>query len=430
MNGVAGAHLSTLAVWPALVLAALLTGALIARWSSGEQAPSPRLEGLVLAAAAAGVVAWFAHLGALIGNSTSNELLAAFVPIATPALIRVAVLWATLPGACLTFAVILLVLAALTTNTRPANRSRFLALVSGAATICLVLAVWFAPAPNAVATRIPPFVQSVPAALAPLFALLGLVGLACIAASAAAGSPPSKFLHVSTWVAATVAIAAEQLARSGLGIGPRDAVLLGSASSGLALWLLTSALLHRRVQSLLFRKRGGIETGQLAGAGLAHVGAAILAISFAAHALAARSTVGVAPGATVEVVDSFRRRWQLANQGVSRFDAEGVDITSAAIESTDPGGQTRLLTPEIREHHGRDGRHLENPVSLRKATTGPLQSLRIVLLDADSLDVARVRVTFLPVPILWPLGVVLLLLSAALAVLVNVGERQPRPSRE
>ena len=153
----------------------------------------------------------------------------------------------------------------------------------------------------------------------------------------------------------------------------------------------------------------------------------MLAISFALHALAARSTVAVAPGATVGMTDAFRRRWDLANQGVSRFDAEGVVITSVTIESKDPGGQTRLLIPEIREHHGRDGRHLENSVSLRKSTTGALQSMRIVLLEADSLDVASVRVTFLPVPILWPAGIVLLLLSAAVAA---AGERQPRPSRE
>lgn len=426
MNAVAGAPLSTLAVWAAFVLAALLTGALISRWSSAEHASFPRVEGLVLAAAAAGVVAWFAQVGALMGNSASNELLAAYVPIATTPGFRVAVLWASLPGACLTLAMMLLVLAALATNPRPAPRSRFLALLSGAATVCLGLAVWFAPAPNALATRIPPFVQSAPAALAPLFALVVLAGLALLAAAVAAGGLPSKVLLVGTWVAATVAIAAEQLARSALGIGPRDAVLLGSASSGLALWLLTSALLHRRVQSLLFRRGVGVETGQLGAARLGHAGAAILAISFAVHALAARSTVAVAPGATVEVADSFRRRWELANQGVSRFDAEGIDITSVAIETKDAGGQSRLLTPEIREHHGRDGRHLENSVSLPKSATGALQSVRIVLLDADSLDVASVRVTFLPVPILWPLGVFLLLCAAALAI---TGERPPRPSR-
>lgn len=425
MNGVAGASLAMVAVWATLVLAALLTGALSARWNSGERAPSRRVEGLLLTAAAAGVVAWFAQVGALIGNSTSNELLAAFVPIETPAGFRVAVLWATLPGAVLTFAVVLLVWAALTTTVRPANRTRFLALVSGAATVGLVLAAWFAPVPNALATRIPPFVQSAPAAMAPLFALLALVGLAFIAALPAAGGTPSKLLVVLTWVAATGAIAAEQLARSALGIGPRDAVLLGSASSGLALWLLTSALLHRRVQSLLFRTRVGSETGQGAGARLAHVGVAILAISFAAHAFATRSTISIAPGTAVELSDTFRKRWELANQGVSRFDAEGVIITSVAIESKEPGGRTRLLTPEIREHHGRDGRHLENPVSLRKSTPGALQSMRILLLDADSLDMASVRVTFLPVPILWPVGAGLLLLSAALAI-----QRQLRPAHE
>jgi hypothetical protein len=236
----------------------------------------------------------------------------------------------------------------------------------------------------------------------------------------ASGAAPSRNTLVGAWIAITLSVAAEQAARGGLGIGPRDALVLGSASSGLILWLLTSALLHRRVQSLVFRSRMGSERLSAA-ARAAHVGAAMLIVSFALHAIAARATVSVGPGASEDVTDAFRRRWQLANQGVSRFDAEGVDVLTVSIEATDPAGQTRLLTPEIHDHHGREGRHLANSVSLRKSAGDPLQTLRVLLLEADSLDVASVRVTFLPVPILWPLGIALLLLSA---ILVSIGERR------
>jgi hypothetical protein len=44
-----------------------------------------------------------------------------------------------------------------------------------------------------------------------------------------------------------------------------------------------------------------------------------------------------------------------------------------------------------------------------------MQAMRVLLTGTDSLDVARVRVTFLPVPILWPIGIALLGLSAILA---------------
>jgi hypothetical protein len=149
-------------------------------------------------------------------------------------------------------------------------------------------------------------------------------------------------------------------------------------------------------------------------ANAAHAGAAMMVVSFALHAVAARSTLSVAAGGTVEVNDAFRRRWQLANQGVSRFDAEGVDILSVAIESRDPRGRLHLLAPAIQDAHGSDGRHLDNAISRRASAANALQSIRLLLLEADSLDGVRVRVTFLPVPILWPLGVTLLLLSAAL----------------
>src|SRR6186997_2287674 len=98
MTGIAGASLSSLATWAALILTGLLTGTLVPGWS-GPAPLSRRMEGLTLAAAAAGVIAWFAQVGALIGNAASNPLLTAFVPVETRPGFRVAVLWSTLPGA-------------------------------------------------------------------------------------------------------------------------------------------------------------------------------------------------------------------------------------------------------------------------------------------------------------------------------------------
>lgn len=420
MAWIADANLPVLAIWTAIVLSGLATGTLVSRW--GASGPvSPQMEKLLLGGAAAGVVAWCAIAGAAAGNSSSSGLLTAYVPIDAGPVVRLAVLWATLPGGALTFAVILLVWSAF--SAQGDGRSRFVGATTAAALIALGLSAWFTPESGAGATVIPPFVQSTSAALAPLFALIAVVGLAVVVAwRLSNGAPPHRHRAalLGAWIAASAAIVSEQLARSQLGIGPRDAVVLGSASSGLVLWLVSSALLHHRVQSLLFRfkRQDAVQRNQRARyATLAgHAGALCLAVSFAAHAFASRSTISLAPGASVGVTDSFRRTWHLVNQGVSRFDAEGVDVTALAVEARSPSGRIGLVTPEVREYHGRNGQHLTTPVSLRRETGGPVQTMRVLLTETDSLDVARVRVTFLPAPILWPIGVVLLGLSAMFAL--------------
>ena len=79
-------------------------------------------------------------------------------------------------------------------------------------------------------------------------------------------------------------------------------------------------------------------------------------------------------------------------------------------------GSSVLLTPEIRDHHGRSGQHLDNTIGRRQSTGAVWQTLRVLLVSADSLDVASVRVTFLPLPMLWPLGIGLLGVSLLMAI--------------
>ena len=397
-------------LWVAIVLAGLATGTLAARWKENGGALPRATEGFLFAAAAAAVVAWCSHAGALLGGS-SSAFGRAVLPIEAAAGYRLAILWATLPGAALTLAMILLVRTAL-----GGVSVRAACLTSSLSLAALGAFAWFVPRDSS-PTAIPPFAQATAAAIAPFFALLAIVVLALVVATAVgrAKEPPRVLLLVA-WLFATAALVSEQAARSQLGIGPRDAIVLGSASSGLVLWLLTAAFLHRRVQSLLFRWPHS--TGSMARypAMTAHVGAALLATSFAAHAFASRSTIPLSPGQSVPVTDAFRREWQLVNQGLSRYDEEGAVVTALAVEARAPGGKVALMTPEIRELHGREGQHLEAPVSVRRSAGSTTQVLRILLVGADSLDVAHVRVTFLPVPILWPIGVALLALSFLLAL--------------
>lgn len=429
MTWIADASLPAVAIWAALTLTGLATGTAASRWRDSRGPSSPAMDGLLLASAGAAVIAWCAIAGVLITATAPSAYLSANVPVATGPGFRLAILWATIPGASLTIAVILLVWTTLSRR-GGVDRSRFAGVMAAAALVSLGISAWFTPQVGGGTTVIPTFVQSPPAALAPLFAVLALAGLVVIIAMAFERRDARTVL-LATWVAATAAIVAEQAARSQLGIGPRDAVVLGSASSGLILWLVISALLHRRVQSLLhIQPHPGTPPGAARSSHAArfgHAGAICLAISFAAHAFAVRSTLSLRPGESVGVSDTFRRPWQLVNQGVSRFDAEGIDVTALAIEARNTDGKAALLTPEVREYHAPDGRHLENAISLRKSTGGLLQTMRVLLMETDSLDVARVRVTFLPAPFLWPMGVVFLGASAilALAASPSAGARSP-----
>ncbi|HEX6316792.1 MAG TPA: hypothetical protein VFZ73_18100, partial [Gemmatimonadaceae bacterium] len=102
-----------LAFWVALAAAGLLSGALAVRWHSREARLPAKLDTLLLVAAASGVIAWFAQAGSILANASGNVLLNAYVPYGATAITRLATLWATLPGAALTLAALLLVTAAL-----------------------------------------------------------------------------------------------------------------------------------------------------------------------------------------------------------------------------------------------------------------------------------------------------------------------------
>jgi hypothetical protein len=401
--------LADTALWAAIALTGLASGMLVA-WRRG---PRPTLlEGFLLAAAAAAVAGWCARAGQVLGGPLSHPWLAAWLPIDGGPLTRLAVLWATLPGASLTAATILLVWLAMSPHTRSgatgARHSLSMALCS---LFLLGGAAWFTPGPG-LADAIPPFAQDPYAAIAPLFAVVSLAVLGwAVSVASRTGARTESYV---AWLFATGALACEQVARSELGIGPRDAVLLGSASSGLVLWLLTGALLHSGVRRRLFGDRS-FEGSRPANI-VAHAGAACVVASFALHAIAVRRDVVLPPGQPVEVTDVFRKPWRLVNQGVSRFDEDGVEVTSLAVEVHHPGAATTLLTPERRDYHGLDGQHLANGIVRRRSTRGPLQAMRILFTGADSIDVASVRVTFLPAPMLWPAGVVMLLLAGLIGL--------------
>ncbi len=419
MMGIADASL-----WLALAATALAFGIGAGRWPE-RSSPSRLADVLLLVAAGATIVSWSATAGTLLGNGQPPALLAASVPIRVGPVYRLATLWSTLPGAALTAATLLLAAVALrlpngagpatvpAMGSDPIARARHSTILAAVAAVCIATAAWFAPDATPPARIIPAFVQGPAAAAAPLLALIAITGTVLVISWSVArpvGAPiPRQALAVS-WIAATGAVAAEQVARAGLGIGPSDPVVLGTASSGLLLWLAISALLHGRVQRLVFRhERPRVRRPLVTRA--AHAGAALLGISFGMHILAARSTVRLPAGVPVEVRDSFRRTWTLVNQGVSRYDAEGVEVTAAALEAVGPKGGKHLLAPEIREYHGWDGEHLESTVGIRRSTVGLVMEARVLLTESDSSDSAGVRVTFLPLPVLWPAGIVLLALS-------------------
>ncbi len=407
------------ALWSALVLAGLSTGLLASRWSTQATALDPRAGFVLLLAAGAAVVSWSAQAGLLLASAAPPPLLTAAVPVDVAPGYRLAVLWATVPGAAITVATSLLVAAAFLPGRDGATRQA--AALSSQGTAMLAVAVWLAPAAHHPSPQsLPAFVQSAGAAWAPLLALVSLTALALALSAMLAPSNQERKMRPAllvAWLAASVSIGAEQLARVRLGIGPRDAVVLGSAASGLVLWLLASLLVHRLARRRLTRVREATSgTARRRAALIAHAGAGAIGVSIAAHAVAARTTVSLPPGGAVSVSGAFGTTWTLVNQGISRFDAEGVDVTALAIEALSPSGRSALLTTELRDYHARNGEHLDAPAGVRGSLTGPLQELRVLLQRSDTVDVASVRVTFLPVPWLWPAGILALVASAAVLV--------------
>jgi len=96
----------------------------------------------------------------------------------------------------------------------------------------------------------------------------------------------------------------------------------------------------------------------------------------------------------------------------------GGDPGLSPDRSTPPACPVFLL-------HGSDDNVVPAIESTLLASTlrGEGTSVRVLLSPPDSLDVASVRVTFLPAPVLWPLGVVLLGLSATLALMSSPPSR-------
>jgi len=415
------------ALWLALLAAAFGTGVGVSRW--GAPAPARDLDAARLIAGALGVLGVGLLAGDLLRGAPST-FLGDLPPMPLAPGYRVAPLWASPKGAAATLSAVLLVLAALGPGTgrrlHPAISGRVATVLSGMAAACLVVALLAGGGPQA-PRAVPVWAQSAWATVAPLAALGALAALLQLVALAIAtrGEPLGTAAYrawqgpaLGAAMFATISLGAEQASRGMLGIGPRDPIVLGSAASGLVLWVVSMVVLHRRVASVaLSAVLPASDRASSWPTRLAHVGAASLVLSFVAHVFAARSTVDLPPGTPVEVADALGGSWRMVNQGVSRFDHDGSDITAVAIEATGPDGRARLITSEQREVRSFLGGNLE-PIGIRGSTGTPLQRVRVLLESADPLDTVRVRVAFVPLLVLWPAGLLLLAAAGVLHLLV------------
>ena len=409
------------AAWLAFLMAAWNAGVLGSRWAGGGPLSRGIEAGLLLAAAMA-VIAWSTWAGALIGALGPSGTT---IPIPVAPAYRLAATWATGQGLLLSLAVVGLVAAALAPlvrNSLPVAAARQAFALTAVAVLLLGLIVLeLVPAAG---PGIPAYAQAPAAAVAPLAALVAVAALLVAGAAVVApGGPVSGPWHglvLTAWVAATVALGAEQVARASLGIGPRDAVIPGGAASGLVLWLACSSLLHERVRRLFRQPVPAPPSRMRRAAGwLAHSGAALVVSSFAAHIVAVRASLELPPGQGVEMSGVPGGAWRLVNQGVSRFDAGMADVTAVAIEVSSPAAAASLVTTERREYVVGPGRSAW--MSIRGSAGGPLLRLRVLLESVDASDAARVRVTALPLPVLWDLGLILLAASAAALVVARWG---------
>lgn len=433
-------HIAEIAVWLAFVGAAWNTGVHLARWSRPGAATAPLTNGIAIAVGALLVLAWGVLAGTLLRGDPSLALTLEGLPAPANGFAALSASWATARGGLFTLAlVVALVGVAMSAAVdRPAagapahgpRAPRTDGVLSALLLVLLALSVVFMPpfAP-AIAARQPAapplFLLNVPAALAALCAVGAIAAVLVTAAVLVAGERTEqrrlRGAIVVGWLFATLLIGLEQLVRGRLGLTAQDPVVLGSSRAGLLLWLALSVLLHERVRGILLpgpeeHHRPPPRWPMHA----THAGALLVVVAFILHIVAARTTLTLPPAVPVEAHDRFGRLWEFVNQGVSQFDAEGRDITALAVTVRGPGGASRVLSAEQRQYYGRMGTPLGEPLGVRANWVTPILDMRLVMDSVLAGESVRVRVSFVPLALLWPVGVVLMVAGGAALLL-------PRP---
>ena len=430
--------IAEIAVWLAFVGAAWNTGVHFARWRLPGSVAPPLTSGIAIGVGALLVLAWGVLAGTLLRGDPSLALSVEGLSISASRAAAISALWGTARGGLFSLALLVALVGvamsparersdALHSQQAPRTVSVLTALLLGLLAVSLLFLPPLAPAGAARSLVGPPlFLVDTMASLASLFAIGAIAAALVIAAVLVAGERTERStLRATTiigWLLATLLIGAEQLVRNRVGLTAQDPVVLGSSRAGLLLWLALSVLLHARVRRVLLPT--GAEGARPRGrwpVHAAHTGALLVVVAFALHIVAARSELTLPPGATVEARDTFGRTWGFVNQGVSQFDADGRDITALAIAVTGPRGASRLLSTEQRQYFGRMGGPLGRPLGVRATWPTPLQEMRLVMDSVLAGERARVRVSFVPLALLWPAGVVLMVLGGAIRLAAQRG---------
>ncbi len=431
-----------LVTWLALLASAWTSGLFAARWRE-EGAGYPPW-GVVSAFTAGALVAvtWAMLAGAALRGDLSYAAVGGRIVVDATAGYRLAAVLTGTSGLLLTAALVLAMALIVEVEGQSSSTrrqaGRLVTVLSGGLTLLLAAIVLVAP-PFARELTAPPGIVPL-SILHPGAALQPLLQVAAIMVSAVAvalviaeraGSraesrsgevPPrraeetARRLLVTAWILATLALASDEWARTAL--ASTGAGAAGRNATGILLWLMLGAAAHRRVRGWIWGSRPE-ETGRSVrwNAHLAHAGAICLLLAFGAHVAARRVDVALPPGRTVDVGDALGGTWHLVNQGVSRFDAPGRDVTALAVEVSSPAG-TNLLAPELRDYRGPLGEYVGAPVGARAVQRGALQDLLLTLDSVGEGDTGRVRVAFIPLASLWIPGIALLV-AAALGALLS-----------
>lgn len=440
-------RIAEVAVWLAFVGAAWNTGVYLARWRSHDAPAPPLTGGISVVIGALLVLAWGVLAGALLRGDPSLALTLEGLPTSAGSAAGVSAAWGTARGGLFSLAVVVALVGVAMSPAR--DRPRELhprhsphaartpgvlsALLLGLLAASLLLMPPVAPIVAARPPAGPPlFLVDAMASVASLVAIGAIAAALVIATTLIAGdrteSPTLRTTTLIGWLLATLLIGAEQLVRNRLGLTAQDPVVLGSSRAGLLLWLVLSLLLHQRIRRLLLPEVEGERRSRPRWPiHAAHGGALAVVVAFALHIVAARPELTLPPGTTVEARDVFGRTWGFVNQGVSQFDADGRDVTALAIAVTRPGGTSRLLSTEQRQYFGRMGAPLGAPLGVRASWSSPTMDMRLVLDSVLAGESARVRVSFVPLAVLWPAGIVLMALAGV--TLLVTPQRGPGKAR-
>ena len=147
---------------------------------------------------------------------------------------------------------------------------------------------------------------------------------------------------------------------------------------------------------------------------LAHAGALVTLAGLVAVAFSNAQLLQLRTGQDARITDPLGHRWRFVSQGVSRFGTADHDVTAVTLESWRDDASRGLIVSQRLDYHTSRGDVL--PVAQPALRTAGLMDVRVEV-DSTEGDLARLRLTFVPLATLVWWGGALFVVAGLLASL-------------